>query len=127
MPATGTGNPRATRHRRNHTSGAAACTDRVTDAEMGKVAQVAGWINSQPGYILVVEGHCDERGTEEYNRALGERRAIAVENALASHGVDLARIRTVSYGEDKPAVTGSGEEVWSKNRRAQLWVGTAAK
>ena len=102
-------------------------TDRVTDAEMGKVAQVAGWINSQPGYILVIEGHCDERGTEEYNRALGERRAIAVENALAGHGVDLARIRTVSYGKDKPAVTGSGEEAWSKNRRAQLWVGTAAK
>ena len=102
-------------------------TDRVTEAETGKIAQVAGWINSQPGYLLVVEGHCDERGTEEYNRALGERRAIAVENALAAHGVDLARIRTVSYGKDRPAETGTGEAVWSKNRRAQLWVGTATK
>jgi len=102
-------------------------TDRVTEGEMGKIAQVAGWINSQPGYLLVIEGHCDERGTEEYNRALGERRAIAVENALTAHGVDLARIRTVSYGKDRPAVSGSGEAVWSKNRRAQLWVGKSTK
>ena len=98
-------------------------TDRINASETPKLDQVAGYLKSQPNLVLVIEGHCDERGTEEYNRALGERRAIAVENMMASHGLDLARIRTVSYGEDKPAVAGSGEEAWSKNRRAELWVG----
>jgi len=99
-------------------------TDRINASETPKLDQVAGYLKSQPNLVLVIEGHCDERGTEEYNRALGERRAIAVENMMASHGLDLARIRTVSYVEDKPAVAGSGEEAWSKNRRAELWVGT---
>lgn len=99
-------------------------TDRITAAEMPKVDQVAGYVKGQPKLVLVIEGHCDERGTEEYNRALGERRAIAVENSMVAHGLDLSRIRTVSYGKDKPAVAGTGEAVWSKNRRAELWVGT---
>ena len=92
---------------------------------MGKIAEAAAFLKSNPNLVLVIEGHCDERGTEEYNRALGERRAIAVENKMREQGVDLASIRTVSYGEDKPAVTGSGESAWSQNRRAELWVGKA--
>ena len=98
-------------------------TDRINASEVSKVAEAAAYIKSNPGMVLVIEGHCDERGTEEYNRALGERRARAVESKAAENGTDLANVRTVSYGEDKPAVTGSGESVWSQNRRAVLWVG----
>ena len=98
-------------------------TDRVNASEVSKVAEAAAYIKSTPGMVLVIEGHCDERGTEEYNRALGERRARAVESKAAENGADLANIRTVSYGEDKPAVSGSGETIWSQNRRAILWVG----
>jgi peptidoglycan-associated lipoprotein len=101
-------------------------TDRVSASELSKVAEAADFMRANSGMVLVIEGHCDERGTEEYNRALGERRAIAVENQLRSNGIDLANIRTVSYGEDKPAVAGSGESAWSQNRRAVLWVGKAA-
>ena len=101
-------------------------TDRVKSSELDKIADAAAIIKSRPDLVLVIEGHCDERGTEEYNRALGERRAIAVENKMRENGVDLASIRTVSYGEDKPAASGSGESVWSQNRRAELWVGKAA-
>ena len=100
-------------------------TDRIGAAEQGKVAEAAEFMRANPNLVLVIEGHCDERGTEEYNRALGERRAIAVENQLRGSGIDLAGIRTVSYGEDKPAVSGSGESAWSQNRRAVLWVGKA--
>ena len=101
-------------------------TDRIGSSELSKVAEAADFMRANSNLVLVIEGHCDERGTEEYNRALGERRAIAVENQLRSNGVDLANIRTVSYGEDKPAVAGSGESAWSQNRRAVLWVGKAA-
>ena len=100
-------------------------TDRIGASELSKVAEAADFMRANSGLVLVIEGHCDERGTEEYNRALGERRAIAVENQLRNSGIDLANIRTVSYGEDKPAATGNGESVWSQNRRAVLWVGKA--
>ena len=66
---------------------------------------------------LLIEGHCDQRGTEEYNRALGERRANAIRAYLAGKGVPDERMKTISYGEDKPAVQGSGESVWRQNRR----------
>ena len=69
---------------------------------------------------ILVEGHCDERGTIKYNLALGERRAEAVRQYLASLGVDASRIRIVSYGEERPAALGENEEVWSKNRRAEF-------
>ena len=100
-------------------------TDRVNASEYGKINEAAAFIKANPNLVLVIEGHCDERGTEEYNRALGERRAIAVENVVRQNGVDLANVRTVSYGEDKPAVVGSGESAWSQNRRGVLWVGKA--
>ena len=101
-------------------------TDQINASENGKIAEAAGFMLANPGLVLVIEGHCDERGTEEYNRALGERRAIAVENRMRANNVDLANIRTVSYGEDQPAAAGSGESAWSQNRRAVLWVGKAA-
>ena len=101
-------------------------TDRVNASEKNKVAEAAAFMKSNPNLVLVIEGHCDERGTEEYNRALGERRARAVEAQMGENGVDLAHIRTVSYGEDKPEVVGNGESVWSQNRRAVLWVGKSA-
>ena len=69
---------------------------------------------------LRIEGHADERGTDEYNFALGERRASAVKNYLSTYGVDENRMTTVSYGENRPAVEGTGEDVWSKNRRVEF-------
>lgn len=71
-------------------------------------------------FVLTVEGHTDERGTAEYNIALGSRRAESVARYLRVQGVPANNIRTVSYGEERPAVLGSNEEAWSKNRRAQL-------
>ncbi len=73
---------------------------------------------ADPG--IVIQGHCDERGTIEYNLALGERRAGAVRQYLASLGVNASRIRIVSYGEEKPAKQGNSEAAWSRNRRAQF-------
>lgn len=78
----------------------------------------ASWLQANPALNIVVEGHCDERGTREYNLALGERRATAVKNYLASLGVDKKRMTTISYGKEHPEVLGSNEESWTKNRRA---------
>ena len=85
---------------------------------------VAGTIKN-PEVLLTVKGHCDERGTEEYNRALGERRAISVKDYLAAAGIDESRMRTLSFGKDQPAVEGTGEAVWAQNRRAELWPAVA--
>ena len=69
----------------------------------------------------MIEGYCDERGTDEYNRALGERRALAASEMLIDvYGIEQNRIKTVSYGEERPAVTGTGDAVWSKNRRDEF-------
>ena len=73
-----------------------------------------------PGITVRIEGHADERGTNEYNLALGERRAQAVQQYLASYGVDAGRITVLSYGEEKPSVEGGDESSWSKNRRAEF-------
>ncbi len=72
-----------------------------------------------------IEGHCDERGTQEYNMALGERRALAVRDYLINLGVPARNLLTVSYGEERPAVIGSNEAAWSKNRRAEFSQGRA--
>jgi peptidoglycan-associated lipoprotein len=77
----------------------------------------AEWIKSSSKSVTV-EGHCDERGTREYNLALGERRATAAKNYLVSLGVPARSIQTVSYGKERPAVVGSDESAWSQNRRA---------
>jgi peptidoglycan-associated lipoprotein len=71
---------------------------------------------------IQIEGHCDERGTVEYNLALGERRAQSVKNFLSQLGVDGARLSTISYGEEKPVVQGHSEDAWAKNRRAEFVV-----
>jgi peptidoglycan-associated lipoprotein len=69
---------------------------------------------------IQVEGHCDERGSNEYNLALGERRSRGVKDFLMGEGVAASAVSTISYGEEKPAVLGTGEEVWAKNRRAEF-------
>ncbi|MGC6537243.1 MAG: peptidoglycan-associated lipoprotein Pal [Candidatus Puniceispirillaceae bacterium] len=78
----------------------------------------AAFLNAKPSFRLKIEGHADERGTREYNLALGERRASATRDYLVARGVDGSRIRIVSYGKERPAVVGSNEEAWSKNRRS---------
>lgn len=76
------------------------------------------WLKSDKTLMVTIEGHCDERGTREYNIALGEKRANSVRNYLTSGGVESSRIKTISYGKERPAFFGSSEEVMAKNRRA---------
>ena len=78
----------------------------------------AAFLNLNPDLMIVIEGHADERGTREYNLALGDRRATAVRDYLVAKGINSARVRTVSYGKERPAVAGSDEAAWAKNRRA---------
>lgn len=85
----------------------------------------ADWLKKYPSVTVTVEGHCDERGTREYNLALGERRANSAKNYLVALGVDPNRIKTISYGKERPAVTGSTEAAWSQNRRAVTAVNAA--
>jgi len=80
----------------------------------------ATFLRARPEYRLRVEGHCDDRGTEEYNLALGEKRANRVKDYLVDLGVPAGRISTISYGEERPAVRGNDEETWAKNRRAEF-------
>lgn len=92
----------------------------VRSSEMSKVADVAAALKANPSNKLLIEGYCDERGTEEYNRALGERRALALRDALIQEGVSGDRIRTISYGEDRPADPNHDEIAWAKNRRGEF-------
>ena len=78
----------------------------------------AAFLASNPSLTVTIEGHCDERGTREYNLALGERRAAAVRDYLLAQGVDSARIRIISYGKERPIASGSTQESWRINRRA---------
>lgn len=81
----------------------------------------AAWLRNNPGVNIQVEGHCDERGTTEYNLALGERRAAAVRDFLIGQGIESGRVSTLSYGEERPSVTGaSNEATWSRNRRGEF-------
>ena len=82
----------------------------------------AQWLKSNAEQLVLIEGHCDERGTNEYNLALGERRAKSTMNYLVSQGVQASRITIISYGEERPVCTEKTEECWSKNRRAQFLV-----
>ncbi len=86
------------------------------------VEALAAWLNSFPAVTLTLEGHADERGTREYNLALGERRANAVKDYLIALGINAGRLTTISYGEERPAVPGSYEEAWAQNRRSQFVV-----
>ena len=80
----------------------------------------ASWLKTNSQYDLLIEGHCDERGTEQYNLALGDRRANTAKQYLVTLGIDAGRIRTVSYGEERPFDPGHNEAAWAKNRRAHL-------
>ena len=91
----------------------------VLDKEQANIASVAQALQD-PSLKLLIEGHCDERGTEQYNMSLGERRALALREGLAKVGVDPMRIKTISYGKDKPADAGHDETAWTKNRRGEF-------
>jgi peptidoglycan-associated lipoprotein len=78
----------------------------------------AGWLQHYPNVYVRIEGHCDERGTREYNLALGERRANAVKNVLVAEGIPATRISTISYGKERPIALGHDEEAWAQNRVA---------
>ena len=80
----------------------------------------ANWIKATPGKKVIIEGHCDERGTNEYNLALGERRANSAKDYIVNLGVDPARLKTVSFGEEKPFAADHNEEAWAQNRRAHF-------
>lgn len=90
----------------------------ITDSAKEILKNQAGWLNSDYSISVTIEGHCDERGTREYNIALGERRANAVKKFLIGSGVEASRIKVISYGKEKPAFFGSSESVMAKNRRA---------
>lgn len=93
----------------------------VAPDEESKVDAVAEALKSS-GKTLIVAGFTDDRGTEEYNRSLGEKRALAVREALIAKGVNASNIQTVSFGKEMPADAGSGESAWTKNRRAEFGV-----
>jgi peptidoglycan-associated lipoprotein len=84
------------------------------------LAEIKTWMLNHPDTKLMIEGHCDERGTKEYNIALGERRALSVRSHLVGLGINPARMQTISYGEEKPLCTTSEESCWWKNRRAHF-------
>ena len=93
----------------------------VSGSEMGKVQAVADFIRSSK-QNMIIAGFTDERGTEEYNRGLGERRALAVREKLIGLGVSGGRVQTVSFGEEMPVASGGGEAAWAANRRAEFGV-----
>jgi peptidoglycan-associated lipoprotein len=82
----------------------------------------AGWLKANPRARIKIEGHCDERGTTEYNLALGQRRAEATKRFLAALGIDASRLSTISYGEERPVCADHEEGCWSKNRRSHFMV-----
>lgn len=92
----------------------------LTEQGKAELKENATWLADNPGQQVVVEGHCDERGTAEYNLALGERRARSVYDFLRGLGVKSERMSTISYGEELPLDPGHGEEAWQKNRRAHF-------
>jgi peptidoglycan-associated lipoprotein len=92
----------------------------LRDDAQSELRKIATGLKSAAGTKIQVEGHCDERGSNEYNLALGERRARAITEFLAAEGVSAADLSTISYGEERPAVQGSTEDAWSKNRRGEF-------
>jgi peptidoglycan-associated lipoprotein len=92
----------------------------LAPSEIAKIEQVAKHLLANATHVLVVEGHCDARGSAEYNLALGENRAQSIRSHLTNLGVDANRIQTRSFGSEKPAMAGSGEAVWKMNRRGEF-------
>jgi len=93
-------------------------TIRSGDAQ--ELDQKAGILRANPTATIRISGHCDERGSDEYNLALGNRRATTAKQYLVSHGIDAGRIETTSYGKERPMDSGHGEDAWSKNRRDEF-------
>ena len=89
----------------------------IRSSDASTLNDQAAWLKRYPNVTIVIEGHCDERGTREYNLALGERRANAVKEYLVSRGIPASRIDAISYGKERPAVLGSNESAWQQNRR----------
>ena len=94
----------------------------LTETTRATLRRNADWLRANSGFSVVIAGHCDERGTIEYNLALGEKRANATREFLNSLGVDASGLRIVSYGEERPAKNGRNESAWSKNRRAEFMI-----
>ena len=92
----------------------------VPAGELGKIDAVAQHLTAKTDRVVVIEGNCDERGSSEYNMALGENRAIIIRNYLVQSGIAANRIQTRSYGAEKPAVDGHDESAWAKNRRGEF-------
>jgi peptidoglycan-associated lipoprotein len=90
----------------------------ITPESQQTLQRQAEWLQRYPNVTVTIEGHCDERGTREYNLALGERRANAAKQVLIAAGVSPSRVSTISYGKDRPVVPGSNEEAWAQNRVA---------
>lgn len=90
----------------------------LTPEALQQLQLQAQWLNQYPNLSITVEGHADERGTREYNLALGDRRASAVRDYLVSLGVSASRVKTISYGKERPEVMGSDPQAWAQNRRA---------
>jgi peptidoglycan-associated lipoprotein len=89
----------------------------IEDSDKSTLGRQASWLQKYPAVRVTIEGHCDERGTREYNLALGARRANAVKEYLVSQGVSASRVETVSYGKERPICTESSEDCWAQNRR----------
>ena len=96
----------------------------VPGSELGKIDAVVQHLNDRTERVVVIEGNCDERGSNEYNLSLGENRAIIIRNYMVSSGIDASRIQTRSYGEEKPANPGHDESAWAANRRGEFGIYT---
>ena len=91
------------------------------------LAKQAQWLQQYPQYTITIEGHADERGTREYNIALGAKRATSVRNYLSQNGINASRIRTISYGKERPVAVCNDISCWSQNRRAQTVLNTGGQ
>lgn len=94
----------------------------LIQSELAKIETVANHLNANADQVVIVEGNCDERGSNEYNLSLGQLRAGSIQEYLIALGIAPSRIQTKSYGEEKPAVAGAGEEVWKLNRRGEFGI-----
>jgi peptidoglycan-associated lipoprotein len=92
----------------------------LNDSARTELQRLADWLVAHPKAKITIEGHCDERGTDEYNIALGQKRAQVIQDYLGRLGVSRARLNTISYGEERPASTGDSEEAWALNRRGEF-------
>ncbi len=99
----------------------------LTSEGQAALTTSANWLKQNPAYGILIEGHCDERGTEQYNLALGDRRASIARDYLVTLGVDPGRVKTVSYGEERPFAEGHSETAWAQNRRAHLVIVSPAR